>query len=74
MTRRTYEADAEHIETADDLMISCMINVRGGELTPVKLGVGRDVIRSALQMNFYGWIIQMKNRHIILVGIKNASR
>ena len=55
-------------------MISCVINARAGELAPVKLGVGRDVIRSALQRNFYGWIIQMKNRHIILVGINNASR
>ena len=55
-------------------MISCIINVRTGEPTLVKLGVGKGVTRSALQMNFYGWIIQMKNRHIILVGINNASR
>ena len=38
-----------------------MINVRGGELIPVKLGVGREDIRSARLMSYYGWIIQMKN-------------
>ena len=42
ITRLTYEADAEHIETADDLDDLVQVNVRGGELTPVKLGWDKD--------------------------------
>ena len=43
-------------------MISCMINVRGGELTPVKLGVGREGIRSVWRTNCSAWITQLTNK------------
>ena len=40
-------------------MISCMI---GGKPTLIKLGVGREDIRSVWQTNFYGWITQLTNK------------
>ena len=42
-------------------MISFTINVRLGEPTLVKLGAGRDDIRSARRMSYSGWITQMTN-------------
>ena len=42
MTRRTYEADAEHIETADDQDDLVHDNVRCGELHLAKLGGDKD--------------------------------
>ena len=38
MGRRTYEADAEYIETADDLDDLVQDKREGGGQTPVKLG------------------------------------
>ena len=61
MTHRTYEADAKHIETAMILMTSCRINVKAGEPTPVKLGVGKGGTRSAWRMSCFGWTTQMMN-------------
>ena len=46
MTRRTYEADAEHIETADDLDDLVHDKREGWRANSSKLGVGKDVIRS----------------------------
>ena len=46
MTRRTYEADANQIETADDLDDLVQDKREGWRASSSKLGAGRDGIKS----------------------------
>ena len=49
MTRRTYEAGAENIETADDLDELVHDKLKDGQSTPLKLDVEREDIKNALR-------------------------
>ena len=53
MTRRTYEADAEHIETADDLDDLVHDKREGWRANSSKARRSKSGIRNVLQMNAY---------------------
>ena len=72
MTRRTYEADANHTETADDLLPD---NREGLRASLARLYLNSPNKRGVWQINFYRWITLMKieKENLLVDPIKNPK-
>ena len=74
MARRTYEADAEHIETADDLGDLVHDKREGWRANSSKARRRQRRYKKRLTNELLRMDYTAEERHIILVGINNASR